>query len=254
MKIFIIFLCCMMSCGAFGGSGNPVLKLLDENLVLYINFDDGKGKPLLMEGNVSCSPAKKVNFTDRGIFGKAFTGGRISYKLDFKDVDFGRETTFVYWYALMKNTPEVDKRTINHISLYGKGASLLMQRQGWTKSANLISVLAIPRKKGPLARIFGTSSVKKWKVAEWHMVAVSWTAENFAINIDGGKHLNQSPLKGPLPTYYGDKTGKINMLDLAIPFDIVAVDEIMVFNKKLSDNELKELYTQSLKNAGSAQK
>lgn len=254
MNIFIVLCICIFGCSTLFGGGNPVKNIFEDELVLYINFDDGKGAPLLMEGDIRHVPGKNAKFTERGIFGKAFSGGSMSYRLDFNGVDFTRDTTFVYWIALTHDNPEIDAKTFNQIYLNGRGATLLMQRQGWKKSANILSVLAIPKKRGPFARIFGVSSVKKWKVGEWHMVATSWTAGALSITIDGNKHVSQTPLQQPLAAYYGDKTGKIHSLGLGLPANCVAVDEIMVFNRRLSPEELKKLYDATVEEAGGIQK
>ena len=258
MKCFLIatvslFLICA---GYSAEKNNPAGKLLGEELILHINFDDGKGVPLLMEGEITQKVSKKkLKFSDRGIFGKALIGGNCTYLTEFENLDFGKDGTLVYWIALMSNDPALDAKSISAISLGpSTPAWLLFQRQGWKKSCNLMAVMYIPKKRGPLTRVFGISKTTQWKIAEWHMVTVSWTASSLSIAIDDGTKNSLTPLLSPLPVLYGDPTGVIKKLNVGIPDHTLAVDEIMIFNKKLSPEEIKKLYEESVKNAGGIQK
>ena len=218
---------------------NPAVSLFEENLVMYINFDDGKGAPLLMDGDIKCNPVKKTAFVD-GVSGKALSNGRLSYVLDFANVTFNTETTFVFWLALLTDDKSIDGKSINPISIYGKGGTILIQRQGWKKQANLLSNIVIPKKKGPFTRILNTAGTRNWKKAEWHMVAVSWDVNKYSISVDGVK-FDQVMLTSPLSVLCGDKTGKIKGMAVSLPSADFAIDEIMVFNRNLSVDELKKL-------------
>lgn len=252
-------MCLCISAGALAEEKkNPAADLFGDDLVFCLNFEDGKGMPSLMDGEVSLKVSEKepLQFTDRGIFGKALSGGRCTYLTNFENLDFGKDGSIVYWIALMTDDPAFDARpALSSISLGTvTPAWLLLQRQGWKKSCNMMAVMYIPKKKGPLARIFGVAQTTKWKVAEWHMVTVSWTPSALSIALDDGSKLDQVPLTAPLPVLYGDPAGKITKLSLGVPENTVAVDEIMMFSKKLTQKEISELYTQSVKNAGTVQK
>ncbi|MBR2723671.1 MAG: hypothetical protein IKB77_04995 [Lentisphaeria bacterium] len=219
---------------------NTAVSLFEDNLVMYINFDDSKGAPVLMDGNIKFKAAAKNAFVD-GVSGKAFTGGRLNYTLDFTDVTFNTETTFVFWLALMTDDKSIDGKTLNPISIYGKGGTMLIQRQGWKKQANLLSTVAIPKKKGPLVRLFHTAGTANWKKGQWHMVSVSWDTNKYSICVDGEKTA-QVLLNSPLSVYYNDKTGKIRGMGISLAPNTFAIDEVMVFNRNLSADELKKLY------------
>ena len=242
----IFWLICLLTSYALSGQINPAVQLFEDDLVFYVSFDDGKGAPLIMDGNIKFIPSAKKTLID-GVSGKALKSGRLQYRFDFKNTTFNQNTTFVYWMALTGDSLLMDKKTINPIILQGKGASLLMQRQGWSKNANIMAVLAIPKKKGPLVRIFNAASPRNWKKYEWHMVAVSWDLNKLCISIDG-KSYAQSVLQSSLSAYYNDSSGKINSMIVAPVADVAAIDEIMIFNRILSQDELQRLYSKSRKN------
>ncbi len=238
---------------------NPADELFGEDLSLHIGFDDAKGKPMLMDGEISIDSAKSTacEFVEKGIFGKAFSAGTLVYNLQFRQVSFSNDSSIAFWISLMSDNPELDKKSQIPIMLQSSGPAVLMiQRQGWEKACNLLSNFYIPGTKGPLARIFNVAKTSQWKVGEWHMVTVSWTPENFSIALDDGdspEKYVQVALSAPIPVLCRAKqAGTIKSMRIELKKDTLSIDEIMFFRKKLSRTEIKKLYAESMK--GSAQK
>ena len=82
------------------------------------------------------------------------------------------------------------------------------------------------------------------------MVSVSWSTNKYSICVDGEKTA-QILLNSPLSVYYNDRTGKIRGMGISLAPNTFAIDEVMVFNRNLSADELKKLYeTTKNKNIG----
>lgn len=240
-----IFLFSLVLQSGFGETPktNPALELFPDNLALLLNFDDGIGSPALMEGEIKINGSKTLGFSEQGLFGRSLAAGGITYQVKFENVDFGRETTVVFWMSLLK-TEKVDKEPLYiPLIIHGSQAKLLMGRQGnvWGKT-NVYNYIYLPDKQKAMARIHGCASAKNWKPGEWHMFASTWTANLLEVSFDG-QRFNQVALLAPIP-------GTLEKIAVASAKDQILVDEVTVFNRKLSGDELKKLYEETLKAAG----
>jgi len=235
--------------------GNPAQRLFGDDLAMLVSFDDGKGEADIMDGEIEVNAGKSKNpqFAEEGAWGKCFSDGSLSYKTKFENVDFGKPCTFAFWMALATDDPAFDKLgACMPVALCPArdGAFLQLQRQGWTKCANLFTSLSVPGKKtnNTMARIFGISKTTQWKKGEWHLVAITWTPEELGLCVDG-IHYTVAALPSSIPKIFelSDNPG-IDGLWLGVSPKDLKLDELMFFSRKLSKDEIQKLYQESLKN------
>ena len=78
----------------------------------------------------------------------------------------------------------------------------------------------------------------------WHMLALTWDAENIGISVDGGAP-HETSLSAPLD-------GDVAWIVVGSFGGGAAVDELAFLNRKLTDEELKWLYEETLARSAAA--
>lgn len=232
---------------------NPVLDLFENDIIFSLNFDDGtmnadmangKGEPKKIE--------TKPEFTEKGLFGKALVKGWAHYDA-VQNIDLTIPGSLVYWVA---PTGWPTKRPAN-----GKEPGYTaLQIRGRSDSYNYTMIsgkmYGQPWRHGifntyvqyPGAKIkhvnclaYGKAAAQGWKNGVWKMVAVTWGGGKFNIYING-EPMRPSSLKKLM-------TGKMVFMQLGVR-GLVKVDEYTIFNRPLTDAELKKLYDAVIKARG----
>lgn len=225
------------ACSLFAVSAADPVALSDlfpDDVVLHIPFDDDQGRVAIMDGEVSVK-SKNPEFTDKGVSGKGLSAGSISYNVKFSNCGFGTDATLVFWFALAQDDIKMDDRTVIPLIINGAQVKMIVARQGWGPGkCNLYNYFYLPEKKKVMSRIFGISSVKQWKPGEWHMIASTWTSNTLAISVDG-ETPRQIMLSKPIPH-------EMHRITVQAEKGAFMVDELMVFDRKLSQEELKKLH------------
>ncbi len=236
MKTVSLFFFAAILFTVSGGEKTPSsLDLFPDDLAMAVSFDDGQGRISVMDGEIYAEKMKNAEFSDKGISGKAMTGGSATYNVRFGHFGFGTDATVVFWFAFARDDTEVDKRLLIPLSIDGDQAKLIVGRQGWgTGKCNIYNYVYLPEKKKAMSRIFGAGSIKKWKAGEWHMIATTWTPNSLGISVDASL-FDQIALNAPFPR-------GIKQITFHAEKGLYMLDELMFFDRKLSREELQKLY------------
>ncbi len=212
-----------------------VLDIFPDNTALAVSFNDGQGNASAMDGEISAPKMKDVEFGENGVSGNAMNGGSAAYDVKFDNLEFGKEATLVFWFAFSQTAQEIDKRLLIPLIVNGEQSRLIVARQGWgAGKCNFYTYVYLPDKQKAMSRVFGVGSVSKWKKGEWHMIAVTWTPNSLGISVDASI-FDQVALSAPLP-------GVLKQIAVNAGKDCYMVDELIFFDRKLSQEELKKLY------------
>ena len=82
-------------------------------------------------------------------------------------------------------------------------------------------------------------SSKNWKKGEWHLLALAWSPGSIRMSVDGRPFVANNTMPG-----IADKAARITVI-AAAPQEAkvaVAIDELMIFNRPLSNDEINWLW------------
>lgn len=243
--------------------GNPVTALYPRDITFLLNFDDGTVNPAMGMTEI------RKNFAgaafEEGLFGKACIAGWIRYLQDPSSllIDTSRPGTFIAWVKLRHEAPQVDpgKRELplepgfSIFQLFGKDHRFIDFRKSgdlyWRSGALWLLHGGVDPETGKRFQTFAAKkcSVVGWAVGEWRMVVAAWTADALYVSVNGEPFAKAMctplvPMLDPLwirvNNVYDPKNPKTDGL--------VALDEIAILSRKLSDTEVKELYDRTRAN------
>jgi hypothetical protein len=219
---------------------NPILNSYVQNISFYMNFDNNSTKPQISAGDYKLLSQKKVEFV-KGLFGTALGAGDIRIAVN-KNINLAKPGTLIMWVS-PAGWEKVEKEPylIPFVGHCDTGYNLLMGRQGckWGQS-RIYAYAYFPDKKRTFIPVYGQGSAKVWKNGEWHMLALSWDAENLYISVDG-KENKSKMLIAPL-----GQNMKWISLTAGTHKTRFIIDEFVVLNKKLSNKELIALYRKAM--------
>jgi len=223
---------------------NPVLSKFSDNITFYLNFDESNMIPNLASGNNKVR-GKGGEFTwGKGLFGKCLRSGQANY-FGPKNLDFSAPGTVIFWMA-PSNWKKIEREDYFWPFIgFTKKTKIILGRQGakWGKT-RIYAYATTPKGKKNINAGVKSGSAKVWKPGQWHMIAMTWGPDTLGISVDGKKQLEKS-LEEPL----GIKTpwflfGAQKSADKGLQ---VLQDEFVIMNKKLSDDEIKSLYEETIK-------
>ncbi len=213
-----------------------VLTLFNESIVFHAGFEGdaaqanlaaGRGLPLAVEGEVS--------FAD-GIVGSALANGVVTFE-GGRNLDFSMPGTLLLWVSISREiSPPESEGYAFPLRAYGSDASIPhgMLMLGKIDKANgcglYVHIEASGQKSG---NVRGPGTLG-WRVAEWHMLAITWRQGVYELSTDG-----QTPVqrKGPLlPSAssrfmlaaHSNPTSNLSIL----------IDEMTVFDRPLDAGEI----------------
>jgi hypothetical protein len=224
---------------------NPVIEKFGDRLIFHVNFDDEVCLPAVAASEKSIHSEFKDSRFVPGLLGKALYIGRVVYKAK-DNLDLSRPGTLMFWIAPHQWTKlEIEPYLFPFIAWTGDTKIILgRQKAPWGKTRIYVNVETAERKDWVSAGVDNVGSGRDWKNGEWHMIAVTWTPESIGISVDG-RPVQEKTLKKPLAK------GTSEWMMLACQLDDtgstqILLDEFSVLDRKLTNDELKKLYEETL--------
>lgn len=222
---------------------NPVMEKHADDISFCVNFDDENPEAVLAGGGKTIrSVAVKPAFVP-GLFGKAMQFGSVSYH-GAGNLDFTKPGTIIYWMA-PQNWKQIEKEPyIVPFMAHNDESKILIGRQGdvWGRSRIYAFVEAVDRKNNVYNGLNGASG-RDWKNGEWRMIAVTWTPETIGLSVNGTP-LQEANLKQPISK---SNNGWFSFTACDREDHQILLDELVVLSRKLTNEELKSLYDETMK-------
>ena len=226
---------------------NPVLDKHADDVTFYVNFDEtpnavlsaGEGTPFRSTGTPDFVP---------GVSGKALRRGMLHYR-GGENADLAASGTLIYLVApeaTMTEKPENGKEPgfLAVAMTGGEGSYTLfsgkMGGQPWGKAPLNSYVQYAHGSKIPHVNCVIDERLKAetWKPGEWQMIAVTWKPGSFAASLNGG-NMQYSALQAPMTGTCGEI--RLGFGKAEIPAQVI-LDEVVILNKELTQQQLKEIY------------
>ena len=131
----------------------------------------------------------------------------------------------------------------------GPDASLLVYK--YINSDNLVFLLG-PSKPvdGKYRWSMAGTSIKKWKVGEWHHIAATYDSKMIELFVDG-RRLSKVPRTAlPEKSFTQFAAGALSPGQWKTPLGLTLLDELLIFDEKLSPAAISRLAAICIKNAG----
>ena len=245
----------VMACGSLraqSSAENPALERFSRAITFYLSFDgtlradlaNGKPDPREVTGDAQFQP---------GLYGKAMTmtdatkpGTYVIVGYPMLDnVDVTKPGSLVVWlspYGWRRNEPIP---YIWPVKIMGNvGVQFMFGRMNqpsepiylWGKLGNLKDVCLMH------------GSSLGWKDGEWHLWVMNWRSSSVEFSLDGGPLVRQD-LPGKINAD-GDRAGLL-FLSQGGPSCRYLLDELLVLNRPLTEEEIKFIYEQGMKQSHS---
>jgi hypothetical protein len=248
-KIFIITV--LLFCGMIYAAETAPMPKFEDAVSFYISFDDatlnadislGNEKPVSIIGN------KKGTFIP-GLRGKALLCGDKGTKVRFahkKNLNFDKSGTVVFFYKgafkNMQSGPRVFFWGIESNIGY-VGLQLANDPHNVCPCKRDLHTMFL-RGKRIKDKIYSTKlTAGEAGCEKWHMIAFSWAPGQLSIKYD-----NTAVKNYPVPFDMAEADFPAN--DFSVGSDIhwqYYIDEFTVYNRRLSDSELSEIYNHYIK-------
>ena len=231
----------LLAAGVRGGeAANPILEKFADAVTFYVSYDEGDGAPMMAAGKADVRNKDREPQAVPGILGQGMMGGGYGYFSE-KNVDLSAPGTVVLWIALRDKEKEayawpIRIATDRGMVIFGRqpGPRVYMHADA-PKGAD---GKALEGKAPFYHSINGIGGFKDWGDG-WHMLAFTWDAENAGISVDGAAP-SEKALPEPLD-------GASSWFTTGMPDN--AMDELAILNRKLTAEELKWLYDETLARA-----
>ncbi|MCM8768705.1 MAG: LamG domain-containing protein [Candidatus Omnitrophica bacterium] len=221
-------------------STDPLLRELTAEIVFYLSFDGGNMKPEMALGLSDYRLTGQPKFVP-GLKELALTagGGKSGYAVYSSKLNFPIATqgTMIMWVCPVAWTHYNGPNTIFAMTT---NFSFYLERQGpghnekgeLTRQEAVLFLVNTPT-TGNNCINFGTNN---WPSGKWRMLAAVWKWPEMALSVDAGTFSVRSVKKPPLAQEFGD------LLVGALGGEETLIDEVYVFKKALTKEELQKIY------------
>ena len=259
-------LLCLSAVSSAAAGANPVLDMFPRDVTFHLTFDDGTVDPSVGLTKMRGAAFDGAAFED-GLFGKACVAGWFRYEQDPRSplLDATRPGTAVVWVKLRREAQPVDvgKRELplepgtSFLRAEGPDSRFLIFRKStdlyWKSGEIWLLHGGLDHETRARFQTYASQrcSFVGWEVGEWRMVAAAWSADALYVSVNGAPWSKAMctplvamlrPLWVQANSVYGPKNRSTDGL--------VALDEITIFSKRLSETELKLLYERTCRAAG----
>jgi hypothetical protein len=231
---------------------NPALKRFSKAISFYASYDQSltadvssdKPDPRSVEGKVEFLP---------GLYGKSLllvSDGHCGVVYHTEDVDLTKPGACAIWLSPHDWVRSDKEDYFWPVKIMGNNAQFMFGRMGQqlnprTRDDATYMWAQVGQNAG--VTIGGGSSLT-WKNGEWHLWVMNWRGNSIEFSIDG-EPLSSRSLPAQL-----DSTGKRGaglIVAHHVPSDPYLLDELIVFNRPLTGEEVKWMYDVGMKQAGS---
>ncbi len=210
------------------------LRRFSAELLFYADFEEadalaaaGAEKPVRQSDDVQFGP---------GYYGQGLKNGKIRYTAENNlDPSAG---AVLFWMRVERPDGKVDPKEPNFWPLYIEFAQgqLLAGKMDAYNGAPIYAYLQ-GHPAVPLVLVNTYKSTKAWKSDDWHLIVVCWQPGELKLSLDGQpfiKDVKAPPLTG-VPA-------AIEIRAANLPSFQVAVDELIILNRPLTDKELEDIW------------
>ena len=222
-----------------GAKANPALEKFNALITFYASFDNGAGADLSV-GNGAPNDAKTAIATRPGIFGTAFLSGEqgIAYRAE-KNLDLSKPGALAIWvcaFEWQRDAPDVPY--LFFVNVMSQGRQIMLARMG--SAVNNEAIYAYG-KAGEAAKVSIVGNSKTWQNNQWHLLVLNWQNGAFEFSLDGN-----APQREALPAFEKaeGKPGQIFVGSASEVNQKYLLDELLVFNRSLSAEEIAWLWQQ----------
>jgi len=238
---------------------SPVLgDGLEDAVKFHVPFENSC-HAVVSEGDEKGSPSGKVLFVD-GVHGKGIRSGKGGAAVRFmreNNLDFDNPGTVNVWFKIDcehgAQGPAIpfwgigadDKRGIMTVGVLNDPMKVCPCRRQ-------IGFLLISRKRPKYARAYAVTTGERRICSGWHLLSAAWSGNKLFVSLDGVPYRSfelEKPLSNEELGY--QKRFGVGWSYERWPF---ALDEFTVYGKKLSDDEIKKIYENGMKNIGGENK
>lgn len=225
---------------------NPALAKFGEAITFYASFDQSATADLSNGDGQSVDVASPIKLQP-GLRGQAFLAGQGGQRFFYQNkdnLDLTKPGAVAVWISPQQWQRDPEKiPTFPIFSATGYGQWLLLARMGNKVNEE---VLYAYNKAGDNEVTVTSGNSLNWKDGEWHLLVCNWRDDSIAFSLDGAApHRVSAPWRAqatgePGKFYVGTEN---NYSDPTI-LQRYLVDELMVFNRPLTTDEIIWLYTQ----------
>ena len=235
----------LLSCNLIGDDTSDEVKL-------HVPFENNCNAAVA-EGDEKGSPAGKTIFID-GVYGKAICSGKGGAAIRFmreSNIDFDNPGTVNVWFKIDCKHGSTGPA----IPFWGVGGDanksiltvgVLNDPMKLCPCRRQLGFLLISKKRPRYARAYAVNSGARRICSGWHLMSAAWSGNKLFVSIDGVPYRSfelEKPLSNEELGY--QKRFGIGWSYERWPF---ALDEFTIYNKKLSDTEIKKIYDDGMKN------
>lgn len=220
---------------------NPAIRRFADAITFLASFDDdlpnaelaaGKGKPRAVSGTPQFAP---------GRFGRALAGGTVTYHAE-GNIDLTRPGSALFWIS-----PRVWKYTDDEPYLFAlrvgtQHGLVMVARQGRMRKPRRKATYYVYAKTGPTPPTsIHIGQAAAWKPGVWHLLVLNWRPGSVELSIDGSRPARKQTPDWPAAGWFMVGFGKPN------PKATILIDDLMVLDRPLSPDEIKDVYDESTK-------
>ncbi len=223
---------------------NPVLGMFPDDITFHLSYDSGSADADMASG--SGKPVKeivKAEFQPGGVFGgQALKQGCLYYasKDNFHPNESG---TLIVWVSPQdwpEKAPDLTQKEPG-FGVFGSGLVMgKMYNHKGGKSALHFTAQYSKRSRG--VHLSEAGNVCQWKNRSWHLMVAVWDLSTIALSVDG-RPLKVGQLKEKALNHSLFAVGSRDSCGYHI-----AIDEVTILNRKLTNEEIAALYTEAGKN------
>lgn len=216
-----------------------------DDLLFHAPFDDDlNAQSALGNGNAKLTGTKLLT---TGISGKAAVigeDGATSIEYQAENNFLGTDGTIVLWVNPInyKNKSEAEKG-IYHLFYLTLGATENRWGIQIQRGKNTMRLLFFSMKFSGRKNVFiTTDAIDTWKNNQWHQVAIAWDEKEIVLYVDGlvaGRRRLEAPYT---VKDFTDKVVKIGYEATLPGKEQTAVDNLKVFSRRLTDDEVREAH------------
>jgi len=228
---------------------NPGLKRFNRSITFYLGFE-GTLQADLATGSPDPRSVKGAPEFVPGIFGKALGLKATDFMyLDYAtldNLDVRKPGALAMWTAARNWVRGDEEGYFWPAKIMSNGVQLMFGRQGQllnpTRRTDMLYLWTQIGSTKDFSISHGDSL--KWNNGEWHLWVMNWRANSVEFSMDGGppqRHDTPAPFHPA-----GDTAGSL-ILGQQGPATAYLVDEVIVFDRPLSEDEIKWMHEKGMK-------
>jgi hypothetical protein len=220
---------------------NPLVSRFNEDITFYASFDGYATADLSVGNGTPQNYSDTAKWSD-GYWNKALVG--LAKPLQYQainNIDLTSPGGIVVWISPQNWTHQEKPGYIDFIYIHSQGITLQISRMGNIVNREKLYAWFNPNGKGVIDSV---GSTLKWD-SGWHLLAANWGNGFIEFSLDGNSfHREATPKPEP---YSGKDPGIINVgggADGSYPY---LMDELCIFNRPLTNDEVQWVYQSTKK-------